>query len=96
LSAADADSGEARRARLEQLLRDGLAATEVTLVDESHLHAGHAGAREGGGHFRARIVSPRFAGLSAVARQRLVYGVLGGEMGTSIHAFAMETRTPDE
>ena len=84
-----------RRAHIERTLRESLAADPVHVVDESHLHAGHAGAREGGGHFRAVIVSERFAGLSRVQAQRLVYAALDDEMGEHIHALAMRTLTPD-
>ena len=87
---------EARRARIEAKLRERLTATRVELLDESHLHAGHAGAASGAGHFRATIVSQRFAGLSRVEAQRLVYRALGDEMGDHIHALAMRTLTPDE
>ncbi len=85
-----------RRARIEARLRDALAAAHVEVVDESHLHAGHAGARSGGGHFRATIVSPRFDGASRVARQRLVYDALAAEMGGEIHALSLRTFTPAE
>jgi len=85
-----------RRSRIEQALREGLAALHVEVADESHLHAGHAGAASGGGHFRATIVSPRFEGLSRVARQRLVYAALGELMQREIHALAMTTLTPAE
>jgi BolA protein len=85
-----------RRERIESKLREGLEALHVEVIDESHLHAGHAGARAGGGHFRATIVSDRFEGLSAVAAQRLVYGVLADEMGTEIHALSMTTLTSDQ
>jgi BolA protein len=85
-----------RRSRIEQALREGLAALHVEVADESHLHAGHAGAASGGGHFRATIVSPRFEGLSRVARQRLVYAALGELMQREIHALAMTTLAPAE
>ena len=85
-----------RRSRIEQAHREGLAALRVEVVDESHLHAGHAGAASGGGHFRATVVSPRFEGLSRVARQRLVYAALGELMQREIHALAMTTLTPAE
>ena len=75
-------------------LREALAATHVEVADESHLHAGHAGARSGGGHFRATIVSARFEGLPRVAAQRLVYDALGDLMRGEIHALAMTTWTP--
>ena len=82
---------EDRRARIESRLREALQAVFVEVIDESHLHAGHAGARSGGGHFRATIVSPRFEGLSTVAAQRLVYAALAEEMGSQIHALSMKT-----
>lgn len=84
-----------RAERIAQALRAGLDAVHVEVEDESHLHAGHAGAKEsGGGHFRAVIVSERFEGLSRVAAQRVVFGVLGERMSGEIHAFAMTTYTP--
>ena len=83
-----------RRERIESKLRERLEAAHVEVIDESHLHAGHAGAASGGGHFRATIVSELFEGLSAVAAQRLVYQALAEEMGSEIHALAMKTLTP--
>jgi BolA protein len=88
------EQGNERRQRIESALRDRLGAVHVEVIDESHLHAGHAGAKSGGGHFRATIVSARFEGLSAVAAQRLVYQALADEMGGEIHALAMKTLTP--
>lgn len=85
-----------RKALIERRLREELDAEHVTVVDESHLHAGHAGAREGGGHFRALVVSERFAGKSPVERQRLVYAALAEEMGREIHALSMQTLTPEQ
>ena len=85
-----------RRERIEVKLRDALEATHIEVIDESHLHAGHAGARSGGGHFRATIVSDRFAGLSKVQAQRLVYQVLAEEMTGEIHALSMTTLTPEQ
>jgi len=84
-----------RRARIEAKLRERLAAAHVELVDESHLHAGHAGARGGAGHFRALVVSSRFEGLAALAAQRLVYEALSDEMGGEIHALSIRTLTPE-
>ncbi len=94
-SGANADPAE-RRLRIEVRLREALDAVHVDVVDESHLHAGHAGAAGGGGHFRATIVSPRFEGLSIVEAQRLVYQALAEEMKSEIHALAMKTLTPDQ
>ncbi len=72
----------------------GAAAVEVQ--DDSHLHAGHAGAAGGAGHFRVRIVSERFAGLGTVARHRLVYDAVHDWMPQRIHALVIEARTPAE
>ena len=85
-----------RLTRIEQKLREGLEAVHLEVVDESHLHAGHAGAASGGGHFRATIVSARFAGLSKVQPQRLVYQTLADEMTGEIHALSMTTLTPEQ
>ena len=85
-----------RRLHIEQKLRDALAATRVEVVDESALHAGHAGASTGGGHFRALVVSGHFEGKSRLERQRLVYAALTDEMGAQIHAISMTTLTRDE
>lgn len=83
------------REDLEARLRDRLDATHVEVIDESHLHAGHAGARGGGGHFRAVIVSNEFAGLSRVKAQQRVYGVVDDWMGGAIHALSIKTFTPE-
>lgn len=83
------------RAELERVLRQALQASVVEVTDDSHLHAGHAGAREGG-HFSLRIVSERFAGMGRVARHRLVYSALGPLTPRGIHALAIDARTPDE
>lgn len=80
---------------LEARLREKLEATHVEVIDESHLHAGHAGAKDGGGHFRAVIVSERFAGMNRVKAQQLVYGVVDDWMGREIHALSMKTFTPE-
>lgn len=85
-----------RRGRIETKLRERLGATHVEVVDESHLHAGHAGAKGGAGHFRVTIVSERFAGLTRVAAQRLVYDALAEEMGPEIHALAIRAWTPEQ
>ena len=67
----------------------------LDIVDESHLHAGHAGARDGRGHFRVRIVSACFVGMAPLARHRAVYAALGSLMVTDIHAVSIEAGTPD-
>ena len=86
-----------RRSRIAASLRESLDPVHCEVVDESHLHAGHAGASSGGGHFCIVVVSDCFEGRSLVERQRLVYGALGSEMGPdNIHALSMKTLTPDE
>jgi BolA protein len=77
-------------------LQAALAPTSLDIEDESHRHAGHAGAADGRGHFRVDIVSAAFAGLSSIARHRAVYAALGGLMDTDIHALAIRARAPDE
>jgi len=76
-------------------LRQALAPTALEVQDDSHLHAGHAGAREGG-HFTVRIRSARFAGLARLARHRLVYDSLGALAPLGVHALAIDARAPDE
>ena len=71
------------------------AGMSLEVVDDSHLHAGHAGAREGR-HFTVRVVSERFNGLSRLARHRLVYDSLGDLMAHGIHALAIEARAPGD
>jgi BolA protein len=86
------------RARLDELgelLHDALSPTSIAWQDDSHLHAGHAGAREGG-HYRLHIVSPRFAGLSRIARHRLIYDALSPLAERGIHALQIDARSPDE
>lgn len=83
------------RAAIEALLRQALEPLELAVRDDSHLHAGHAGAREGG-HFHVRIVSGRFAGLTRPARHRLVYDALGSLAARGIHALAIDARTPQD
>ncbi len=73
-----------------------LAPETIQIDDDSHRHAGHAGARDGRGHFRVRIVSAAFDGQSAIARHRAVYAALGDLMQTDIHALAIDARTPEE
>ena len=85
-----------RRARIEARLRAELEPVYLEVIDESHLHAGHVGAREGGGHFRATLVSDRFRGLSRVQAQRLVFAILEEEMKTEIHALAIKAMTPEQ
>jgi BolA family transcriptional regulator, general stress-responsive regulator len=80
--------------QIDAALREALAPTALEVVDDSHQHVGHAGAREGR-HFSVRISSPRFTGLSRVAQHRLVYSALANLMPQGIHALAVETQIPD-
>jgi len=82
-------------ADIEATLRAMFDPLELQVRDDSHLHAGHAGAREGG-HYAVRIRSARFTGLSRVARHRLVYHALGPLMPRGVHALAIEAQAPDE
>ncbi|MDQ2733933.1 MAG: BolA family protein [Caldimonas sp.] len=82
-------------ADIERALRATLAPVALDVQDDSHLHAGHAGAREGR-HFSIRIASPGFKGLSRVARHRLVYDALHSLMPRGIHALAIDARVPEE
>ena len=82
--------------RIHALLNSALAPADCAVDDESHLHAGHAGAASGGGHYRLKLVSTRFEGLSKVARHRLVYDALHEMMPQEIHALAMTLLTPGE
>ncbi|MBK7847995.1 MAG: BolA family transcriptional regulator [Zoogloea sp.] len=68
----------------------------LELIDDSHLHAGHAGARAGGGHYRLSIVSEVFQGKNTVARHRIIYDALGELMRKEIHALAIQARSPEE
>lgn len=85
-----------RPERIRALLTDALAPTVLELVDESALHAGHAGAASGGGHYRLKIVSDKFEGLRLVMRHRLVYDAVHPMMHSEIHALAITALTPSE
>ena len=80
---------------IDQTLRAALAPSAIEVDDDSHLHAGHAGAREGR-HFTVRLTSARFSGLSRVARHRLVYDSLGSLAEQGVHALAIVARAPEE
>lgn len=84
-----------RAARIEAALV-ALAPQRLALVDESHKHVGHEGARDGRGHFALEIVSERFAGVLPLARHRMVYDALGELMQTDIHALSIRALAPRE
>ena len=80
-------------------MRERLAALQpqrLDITDDSALHAGHAGAAAGGGHFRMHIVSPLFAGKPTISRHRMVYDALGPMMKREIHAMSIIAKTPNE
>jgi BolA protein len=84
-------------ARIEDIrakLTAALNPQSLEVIDEGHLHIGHAG--EGSGHFRVRIVSAAFAGKNPIQRHRLVYAAVNDLIGHGIHALAIEARTPEE
>jgi BolA protein len=85
-----------RAEHIRQALHDALATDRIEVLDDSHLHVGHAGARDGKGHFRVKIVSDRFKGLRTIARHQLVYQSLGPLMRSDIHALGIVALTPDE
>jgi BolA family transcriptional regulator, general stress-responsive regulator len=84
---------------IEETIRERLsrlAPESLEVFDDSHEHAGHAGAKDGGGHFQLVIVSREFAGKPAVARHRLVYDALSDLIPKRIHALAIRAYAPDE
>ncbi|MGQ9838281.1 MAG: BolA family protein [Cyanobacteriota bacterium] len=85
--------------QLRQHLTEKLQAIHAKVEDESHRHVGHAGRRDplgAGGHYRVEIVSPLFAGKTTLQQHRLVYGALAEQMGSSIHALALQTYSPEQ
>jgi len=68
----------------------------VEIIDESAQHAGHAGAKSGGGHYQLTIISPAFSGLNIVARHRAIYQALGDLMSTRVHALSINAYSPEE
>lgn len=80
---------------IEARLRQALDPTHIEVTDDSHLHAGHAGAREGR-HFSVHLRSPRFSGLGRVARHRLVYDSFGPLAPQGVHALAIVAQAPEE
>jgi BolA family transcriptional regulator, general stress-responsive regulator len=81
---------EQRVEAIRHLLDVAFAPSMLEVIDDSHRHAGHAGAADGRGHFRVRIVSPSFSGMAPLARHRAVYAALGALMQTDIHALSIQ------
>jgi BolA protein len=92
MNPASSDRSERLRARLQAALTPA----SIEIVDDSHKHAGHAGARDGRGHFSIRVVAERFRGLRALARHRLIYDAAGDLLDTDIHALSIKALTPEE
>jgi len=82
--------------RIRQCLDTALTPEMLEIEDESHLHAGHAGARDGRGHYRLTLVSDAFEGKSRLGRHRLVFDALGNMMDTDIHALSIQALAPSE
>ncbi len=95
MSARPHDAARTVAGEIETRLRAALAPSHIEVQDDSHLHAGHAGAREGG-HYTVRICSARFAGLPRLARHRLVYAALGPLPALGVHALALQAWAPEE
>lgn len=85
-----------RVAMIRERLTAALAPQSIDVQDDSAAHAGHAGARSGGGHFQVTVVSAAFAGKSLVERHRMVYDALGAAMRDEIHALVIRAVAPDE
>ena len=85
-----------RVARIEAILSDAFSPTYLQVKDQSHLHAGHAGAQDGRGHYDVRIISTAFAGKRPLARHRMVYEALGTMMETDIHALRIDASAPPD
>lgn len=83
-----------RVTRIEAALSAAFAPSHLEVLDESHKHVGHAGARDGRGHFAVHIVAPAFAGMAPLARHRAVYAALGDMMQTDIHALSIQAEAP--
>jgi len=82
--------------KIRSALQLALQPQQIEVEDESHLHAGHAGAATGRGHFNVKVVSDTFAGQSLIARHRLVYAAVDALMQTDIHALSIRALTPEE
>ena len=87
---------EARINMIRDRLNTALAPESLEVIDDSASHAGHAGAKSGGGHYEVIIVSQAFAGLGLLQRHRLIYDALGDAMGSAIHALSIKAYSPQE
>lgn len=85
-----------RTQQIEALLTEALSPVKLLIKDQSHLHAGHAGAKDGRGHFDVTIVTEQFAGVNRLGRHKMVYAALGKLMESDIHAIQIKALTPSE
>ena len=81
---------------IKQKLTTALEVSHIEIIDDSHKHAGHVGARDGGGHFNLNIVSSEFKDKSLIQRHRIVYAAVDDLMNTEIHALSINAQTPEE
>jgi len=84
-----------RIAKIREKLEATFKPSKLEIIDESHKHAGHAGAR-GGGHFVVHIVAEQFAGKNPIQRHRMVYDAVGELMQTEVHALSIKAEAPSE
>jgi BolA protein len=82
--------------KIQATLKAAFSPIDLLVKDQSHLHAGHAGARDGKGHFAVRIVAPAFSGRSRIERHRMVHEALADLLETDIHALSIKAQGPDE
>jgi BolA protein len=87
---------QTRTEMIRQRLEEALTPEMLEIEDESHLHAGHAGARDGRGHFRVMIVAGAFTGHTKIARHRIVFNALSDLMRTDIHALTLQAFSPED
>jgi len=85
-----------RATLIENRLREAFSPRKIEVRDDSHRHAGHEGAKGGGGHFSVTIVAPQFRGKSSVQRHQMIYQALGEMMKKEIHALSIQAFAPDE
>ena len=89
-------NNEERLAEITARLETTFSPESLQVDDESHLHAGHEGAKDGRGHFRVLVISDKFQGQSPIKRHRMIYQAMGELMQTDIHALTIEAFAPDE
>jgi BolA protein len=81
---------------IREILNTALSPESLEVIDRSHEHAGHEGAKAGGGHFDVIIIAEAFNNMSTVQRHRAIYDALGDAMKTEIHALSIRAYTPEE